>query len=214
MGKLKEFLKVGKEVREEDKEENKKEQIDRKLKDEIKMEVLEDTKESLKTFGIMGGVSILVLGLVIILIVLFVPKNLTKMLDKYLTNPTENTQTTDSTSNGDTTVDQTPNTTDDDITGSPAIGTDDKIDCTKLFDAVFITTSPVREEVSFMSDGSYNRLVNNNDAYIGSYTINNKVLSVSEISSDGENKMTYTISNNCNEITRNNGNNKIVLKRE
>lgn len=213
MGKLKEFIQVGKEVREEDLEEKKKEQIDKKLKEEIKKEIFEDTKESLKTFGLMGGISLFVLAILALLIILFVPKPLTKLLDKYLPSEPQTADTAD-TVNNDTSSDQVPTSSDDDITGSPAITADDKIDCTKPFTAIYITDSPIREEVSFSSDGSYNRLVNNTDGYIGTYTINNNVLSVSELSSNGESSVTYTISKNCNEITRVEGNKKIVLKKE
>lgn len=213
MGKLKEFIQVGKEVRKEDLEEKNKEKVDNDLKKEIKKEIFEDTKDSLKIFGLMGGISIFILGIVALLIFVFVPKPLTKLLDKYLTSPPENTESTD-TVNTDTGTDQVPDSGDGDITGSPAITADDKIDCTKPFTAIYITDTPVREEVSFSSDGSYNRLVNNTDGYIGTYTINKNVLSVSELSSNGESSATYTISKNCNEITRVEGNKKIVLKKE
>ena len=209
MSKLKEILQVGKEVRKEDIEEKNKEKVD----NDLKKEIFDDTKESLKTFGLMGGVSLFVLAILALLIILFVPKPLTKLLDKYITSPPENTESTD-TVNTDTGTDQVPDSGDGDITGSPAITADDKIDCTKPFTAIYITDTPRREEVSFSSDGSYNRLVNNTDGYIGTYTINNNVLSVSELSSNGESSVTYTISKNCNEITRVEGNKKIVLKKE
>lgn len=208
--KIKEYFE---EVKKEAKKEYSKEVIDaakNDLKNDIKSikdldeknagEFKEELDEEKKSMAITLGATILVLiilATIIVILYFSFHERIEKRLDAFIdTIPVYNSQDPNKTGDNNSTPTENPNNNDNNSNNNQQ-----NKGCTQAFDGTYLLGA---ESITFMTDGYYDKSLNDITTATGFYTNNNGTITVDVTYEDytlGSAKITYSITKDCKKIT-------------
>ncbi len=187
--------------------ENKKKKIndeDKTVVESFKSELEEENKQELKTLGIILSIIVIIVAIIAIIVFSF-RKNIVSGVEKFINNMIsvseklldENEDLLPDASNDKTAENKDSNQTNT-----------SNINCTTYYNAMYsgkykLNKQSVTETLSILDDGTYS-IESGNNSSLGNYSIDNKVLALTEtVSSDASiNAYYYQISDDCQTLTR------------